>query len=144
MLTPTSHVAILGFGKRATAFAGLLAPRGCSMRAWDSLLAAVDGAACRARIEAAGVDAVPDLGAALRGARLVVVDTLPPGLLASTPLHSAQRLLDLGTAPVAEVEAVLVALGVPPAAADWEGACASTPERDPTVEPAVVRRGELP
>ena len=39
MLTPASRVAILGFGTQGAAVAALLAPRGCTLRAWDPLLA---------------------------------------------------------------------------------------------------------
>ena len=73
LLTPTSNVAILGFASRTATFASLLAPRGCALRVWDPRLA-TEGAAFATRIEAAGVDVIPELSVALRGARLVVLE----------------------------------------------------------------------
>jgi 3-hydroxyisobutyrate dehydrogenase-like beta-hydroxyacid dehydrogenase len=141
MLAPTSNVAILGFGARAAGFAALLAPRGCALRAWDPALAAANGSAMRTRIEAAGVDCMAELSAALRGARLVVLDTLPMNAWLAAQLQEGQQLLDLATAPAAHVEAVLAALGLPPGAtAAWTMAnsAAAIPGTP------LVRRGELP
>jgi hypothetical protein len=73
----------------------------------------------------------------------VVLDTVPEALLTQMPLQAGQQLLDLATAPAAEIEAVLVALGLPAAAADWKAACAAQPPT-PASEPAAIRRGELP
>ncbi|HTP40104.1 MAG TPA: hypothetical protein VMI92_11085 [Steroidobacteraceae bacterium] len=145
MLTPTSNVALLGFGARAAAFAALLAPRGCALRAWDPRLCTGEAAALRARIEAAGVDAVPDLATALRGARLVVLDTMAAEALPQAA-QAGQRLLDLAHAPAADVDAVLLALGLPPQAADWAAACAANMANCDAAGPdiPVVRRGELP
>jgi UDP-N-acetylmuramoylalanine-D-glutamate ligase len=147
MLTPASSVAILGFGRRAATFAALLAPRGCALRAWDPLLATTQGAALRARIEAAGVDAMHELAAALRGARLVVVDTAPRDVLAQMPPQAGQQRLDLGDTPPAQIDTALIALGLPPAAADWATACAATAMSDSTAmttDTPAVPRGELP
>jgi hypothetical protein len=149
MLTPTSNVVILGFGTRAVTFAALLAPRGCALRAWDPLLAGADGARQRARIEAAGVDAIPELPAAMRGARLVVLDSAPDAVLAQVQLVAGQTLLNLATAPATEIQAVLVALGLPPAAAHWETACTATAaavadSAAMTAEAPAIPRGELP
>jgi len=146
MLAPTSNVAILGFGARAQTFAALLAPRGCALRAWDPSLDGVDAATMRTHIEAAGVDAAADLGAALRGARLVVLDAVDAGAVRAN-LQPGQRLLDLASASAVEIDAVLVALGLPPAAVSWQAACesglvANCPTSDPDIP--VVRRGELP
>ena len=123
-LAPTSNVAILGFGARARAFAALLAPRGCALRAWDPLLGGGNAAAHRARIEAAGVDACADLASALRGARLVVLDTVPGSAL-PPDLPTGQDLLDLAASPPARIEAALAALGVQDARSRWEQACAA-------------------
>lgn len=148
MLTPTSNVVILGFGTRAATFAALLAPRGCALRVWDPLLATAGATARRAHIEAAGVDAIPELSQALRGARLVVLDAAPGTPPTEVALQAGQKLLDLATAPAAEIEAVLVALGLPSAAAHWEAACASRSsdmaDCAAAPESAAVRRGELP
>jgi hypothetical protein len=141
MLVPTSNVAILGFGTRAAELAALLAPRGCAVRAWDPALAAGHGGAMRARIEAAGVDCMAELSAALRGARLVVLDTVPMTASLAAQLQAGQQLLDLATAPAAQVEAVLAALGVPhgaTAARSMANSAAAIPGTPP------VRRGELP
>ena len=142
MLTPTSNVAILGFATRTAAFAQLLAPRGCALRAWDPRLA-TGGSALATRIEAAGVDVVPELSLALRGARLVVLDSQTGLLEKQVPLQVGQRLLDLATAPASDIESILAALGVPSAAANWRQACAARPDLA-TAEPPAVRRGELP
>ncbi|MEJ0099962.1 MAG: hypothetical protein WDO12_09535 [Pseudomonadota bacterium] len=148
MLTPASIVAILGFGPRARCFAALLAPRGCALRAWDP--APPDaGAAVRAHIEAAGVDAVDEPDTALRGARLVVLDTVPMTGTLHALLQPGQKVLDLRTAAAADIDAVLVALGVPPAAACWathEAALAGAVANSATADPhtPLVRRGELP
>ncbi len=141
-LTPTSHVAILGFASRTATFATLLVPRGCALRVWDPRLA-TRGAEFSTRIEAMGVDVMTDLASALRGARLVVVDTGSEVPEVHVPPLAGQQRLDLATAPAAEIEAALVALGLPPAAADWEAACAAR-SGTATAEPACVRRGELP
>ncbi len=140
-LTPTSTVAILGFGTRAGAFAALLAPRGCALRAWDPLLATADAARQRARIEAAGVDACADLSAALRGARLVVLDTAPAGALPDE-LAADREVLDLGGAPDARIEAALEAMGLPQAQGCWQAALAG----DTALQgnPGPVKRGPLP
>jgi hypothetical protein len=148
MLTPSSNVAILGFGARARIFAVLLAPRGCALRAWDPVLADA-GAAVRAQIEAAGVDAMDEPGAALRGARLVVLDGVPMTSTLHALLQPGQKVLDLGIAAAADIDAVLVALGLPPAAASWathEAALAGTVANSATADPhtPLVRRGELP
>lgn len=142
MLTPTSNVTILGFASRTAAFAAMLAPRGCALRAWDPRLA-TGGPAIATRIEAAGVDVIPELSVALRGARLVVLDSGTGTPAEEIPLQAGQRLLDLATASAAEIEAVLVALGVPAASADWEAACMARSATGPA-GPAVVQRGELP
>jgi UDP-N-acetylmuramoylalanine-D-glutamate ligase len=149
MLTPASTVVILGFGARGAAFAALLAPRGCALRAWDPQLAATDGAALRACIEAAGVDAVADLSAALRGARLVLLDTVSMTPSLAAQLQPGQQLLDLGSAPAADIDTVLAALGLPPGAASWQTlrAAAESPVANSTPTIASlppVRRGELP
>lgn len=145
MILPTSNVSILGFGARATEFAALLAPRGVALRAWDPRLAAADAADLRARIESAGVDAVVELAAALRGARLVVLDALPMAPR-DVPLMAGQQLLDLASATAAQVNSVLVKLGVPPAAARWEqiGDAAAAAIHPPTAIPAMAHRGHLP
>jgi hypothetical protein len=148
-LTPASSVAILGFGPRAAAFAALLAPRGCALRAWDPRLADPGDLTMRARIEAAGVDAIAELSTALRGARLVVLDTVPATPLLAAQLQAGQRLLDLDRAPAADVDAVLMALGLPAEAARWEvvcmaTACAMAHSTIATTDIAAVRRGELP
>lgn len=149
MLAPTSNVAILGFGNRAAAFAALLAPRGNALRAWDPSLAQADGSAMRAIIEAAGVDCIADLAAALRGARLVVLDTVPRAGLPATFPQAGQQVLDLATATTAEVDAVLAVLGLPATAPRWETAgaaailaVANSAAAIPGTPP--VRRGELP
>jgi hypothetical protein len=149
MLAPTSNIALLGFGTRAAAFAALLAPRGNALRAWDPSLALTGGNAMRTIIEAAGVDCSADLVAALRGARLVVLDTLPRAALPATLLQAGQQVLDLDTAAATEVDAVLAALGLPATAPHWAtvgaaavrgvaNSAAATPGTPP------VRRGELP
>jgi len=140
MLVPTSNVAILGFGKRAATFAALLAPRGCALRAWDPQVGGADGQVHRARIEAAGVDVHTELPIALRGARLVVLDTVPFTELLRAQLQDGQQLLDLETAPAAQIDAALAALGLPPSAARWEAACAA--QSSPDI--SAVARGELP
>jgi hypothetical protein len=142
MLTPTSNVTILGFATRTATFAALVAPRGCAVRVWDRRLA-TGGPAMATRIEAAGVDVIPELSVALRGARLVVLDSGTGMLEDEVPLQAGQRLLDLATAPAAEIEAVLVALGLPTASADWEAACTAQ-SATAAAGPAVVQRGELP
>jgi hypothetical protein len=141
-LAPSSNVAILGFATRTETFAALLAPRGCALRVWDPRLAQ-DDTSLATRIEAAGVDVIPELAVALRGARLVVFDSGTEAARDEVPLQAGQKLLDLATAPAAEIEAVLIALGLPPASADWKAACTI---RSGTASsgPAVVRRGELP
>jgi len=149
MLAPTSNVAILGFGNRAAAFAALLAPRGNALRAWDPSLAQADGIAMRAVIEAAGVDCIGELAAALRGARLVVLDTLPRAELPATFLQAGQQLLDLANATAAEIDAVLAALGLPDTAPRWATAGAAAPagmanSAAATPGTPLVRRGELP
>jgi len=141
-LTPSSNVAILGFATRTEAFAALLAPRGCALRVWDPRLAQ-DDTSLATRIEAAGVDVVPELAVALRGARLVVVDSGRGPARDEVPLQAGQKLLDLATAPAADIDAVLIALGLPPASADWEAAC-TIRSGIASSGPAVVRRGELP
>lgn len=141
MLTPTSNVAILGFGTRAHLFAALLAPRGCALRAWDPLLATSESVSQRARIEAAGVDACAELSAALRGARLVVLDTVPGSALPEA-MAAGRQVLDLGSAPAAQIDAVLEALGLPQASGRWQAAVASHAASED--EPAVIGRGPLP
>jgi hypothetical protein len=141
-LTPTSNVAILGFASRTEAFAALLAPRGCALRVWDPRLAQ-DGTALALRIEATGVDVMPELPVALRGARLVVLDSATGAIASEVPLHAGQQLLDLATAPSAEIEAVLIALGLPPANANWEAA-RTTRSGIGCGVPVAIRRGELP
>jgi 3-hydroxyacyl-CoA dehydrogenase len=141
MLLPTSNIAILGFGARAAGFAALLAPRGCALRAWDPALASAHDAAMRASIEAAGVDCMAELSRTLRGARLVVLDTVPMTAWLAAQLQEGQLLLDLATAPAADIDAVLAALGLPHGAtavrtmANSAAAIPGTPR---------VRRGELP
>jgi hypothetical protein len=140
-LTPTSHVAILGFGARARAFAALLAPRGCALRAWDPLLATGDADQQRVRIEAAGVDACGNMSVALRGARLVVLDSVPASALPAG-LAAGQELLDLASAPAAHIDAVLGALGLPHASGSWLSALAQSTTS--AQDSSAVRRGELP
>jgi hypothetical protein len=142
-IVPTSNVAILGFGARAAGFAALLAPRGVALRAWDERLGAAQAGSLRARIESAGVDAVGELATALRGARLVVLDA-PAMTLQDLPLQAGQHLLDLARAPAAEVNAVLVALGVPSAQARWEDIGEAAVPQSATATPPAIRRGELP
>lgn len=148
MLTPSSNVALLGFGAKAVRLAAILAPRGTAMRAWDPSLAGEDGGQLRAGIEAAGVDCMADLAAALRGARLVVLDTLPMTRTLAAQLQGRQ-VLDLSSATPAEVDAVLAALGVPPFAPRWETASTAPPRTvansaATTLGTPSVRRGELP
>jgi hypothetical protein len=146
MIVPTSGVAILGFGARATGFARLLAPHGVALRAWDPRLATAQAAALRAHMESTGVDAVGELAGALRGARLVVLDA-PVLATRDLPLQTGQQLLDLARAPAADVNAVLMALGVPSAKARWEDVAAAMAQAVPPSlagnRPA-ARRGELP
>jgi hypothetical protein len=149
MLAPTSQVAILGFGARAVALAALLAPRGCALRAWDPALATADAAAMRASIEGAGVDCMPELAAALRGARLVVLDTSPMGAALQAQLREGQHLLDLASAEPADVDTVLAALGLPPSAPRWQTVAAALAPAVANSAAAIpgtppVRRGELP
>lgn len=141
MLTPTSNVAILGFGARAHTFAALLAPRGCALRAWDPLLATNSANKQRARIESAGVDACVELSTALRGARLVVLDTVPASALPAL-LQGGRELLDLARAPAAHIDAVLNALGLPNATGCWLAALANSHALE--TESSAVHRGELP
>jgi len=145
-LTPTSNVAMLGFGARAASFAALLAPRGCALRAWDPQLESSAATAVRARIEACGVDAAADLAAALRGARLVVLDTLPLTAALQAHMQAGQQLLDLATAPAAEIDAMLVALGLPAGSAHWATAAGAVAMANSGAVPDIpaVRRGELP
>jgi 3-hydroxyisobutyrate dehydrogenase-like beta-hydroxyacid dehydrogenase len=146
VLTPSSNVAILGFGARAEAFAALLAPRGCALRAWDPELGGGNSASLRSRIEAAGVDAAVSLGDALRGARLVVVDVMPPADL-HAHLQPGQQVLDLGSATDGEVDIVLLALGLPAAAASWKASAAARDVANSAPMDCgtqMVRRGELP
>ena len=142
-IVPTSRVAILGFGTRAAGFAALLAPRGVALRAWDAGLATPRAPSLRACIESAGVDAVGELAAALRGARLVVLDA-PAMAPQELPLQAGQQLLDLAHAPAAQVNAVLMALGVPSSQARWEDVEAMSPSPCAIAAPPAVRRGELP
>jgi hypothetical protein len=149
MLAPTSNVAILGFGARAARFAALLAPRGCALRAWDPALASADGSAMRARIEAAGVDCMADIASALRGARLVVLDTMPMHATLAAQLQQGQQLLDLDHAAASDIDAVLTALGLPASAPRWESsgataapAMANSAATNPPTP--LFRRGELP
>ncbi len=140
---------LLGFGARAARFAALLAPRGCALRAWDPLLADANGEMMRARIEAAGVDVFAELSVALRGARLVVLDTVPMTAALLAQLQAGQRLLDLARAPAADIDAVLAALGLPLSGACWSVVNeASTPavadSSAATPDTPAVRRGELP
>jgi 3-hydroxyisobutyrate dehydrogenase-like beta-hydroxyacid dehydrogenase len=73
MITPSSTVALIGFGEAGSILGEELARRGCSVRAYDILLDdAAASAHMRRRIELAGVDAAATLGAALRGAKLVI------------------------------------------------------------------------
>ena len=143
MILPTSTIAMLGFGARAAGFAALLAPRGVALRAWDARLATAEGQSLRARLESAGVDACSEPASALRGARLVVLDT--PGMPSQDlPLHAVQQLLDLTRAPAAQINAVLIALGVPPAQARWEDVGEAMVPRSAIATPPATRRGELP
>jgi hypothetical protein len=90
------------------------------------------------------VAAGPDV--ALRGARLVVLE-LPEPAAVRAHLHPGQRVLDLTRAPAGEVDALLVALGLPPSAANWSAAVAAgTVANSATLNSAAasVRRGELP
>lgn len=96
MLTPASTIAIVGFGAQAAQLAAVLAPRGCALRAFDLRLRDIAlGPATRLRIESAGVDAMNDLAAALRGARLVVFDAAPPDQVVAALLVQGQLVLDL-------------------------------------------------
>jgi hypothetical protein len=90
-----------------------------------------------------------DLFAALRGARLVLLDTVAMTPPLAAQLHPGQRLLELGSAPTADIDAVLAALGLPPGAASWQTVRAAAESAVADSMPAIVslppvRRGELP
>ena len=90
------------------------------------------------------MDAVGELATALRGARLVVLDALPMAAW-DVPLMAGQQLLDLASATAAEVNAVLVKLGVPAATARWEDVATAAASAPPaTAIAAMVHRGHLP
>lgn len=145
-LVPTSRVAMLGFRAHASIFAGLLAPRGCAMGAWDPALAGPDAARMRARIESAGVDVSASLPAALRGARLVLLDGVDLSVAVATLLQPGQHVMDLAASTAPDVDAVLVALGLPEGA-HWQRACAAVHHdmaHSAANDMPAVHRGELP
>jgi len=73
MITPSSAIAIIGFGEAGSILGEDLARRGGSVRAYDIQLdEAIAAPRMRHRIELAGVDVAPTLQAALRGAKLVI------------------------------------------------------------------------
>jgi 3-hydroxyisobutyrate dehydrogenase-like beta-hydroxyacid dehydrogenase len=88
VLTPASNIAIIGFGDACRRFAAALAPRGCALRVFAPQ-------ADRSHIEALGVDVTGDLATALRGARLVVLDTALAAVNVATQLRNGQLLLDM-------------------------------------------------
>jgi hypothetical protein len=145
-LVPTSRVALLGFGALARAFAGMVAPRGVALAAWDAGLTGRDAPGMRARIEAAGVDAAATLAEAMRGARLVLLDGMS-GEQAASLLQPGQGVMDLATATAPDIDAVLLALGLPPGT-QWRQVRAAV-DRDmahsaANTEMPAVHRGELP
>lgn len=97
MLTPASGIAILGFGDDCRRIAAALAPRGCALRVFDPRADQTPaGARLRTRIESLGVDVMADAAAALRAARLVVLDgDCPAATVAALQLAEGQLLLDL-------------------------------------------------
>jgi 3-hydroxyisobutyrate dehydrogenase-like beta-hydroxyacid dehydrogenase len=73
MITPSSAIAVIGFGEAGSILGEDLARRGCSVRAYDILLDdAATAAPMRHRIELAGADVALTLEAALRGVKLVI------------------------------------------------------------------------
>jgi hypothetical protein len=145
-LLPTSRVALLGFGVLACAFARMLAPRGCALVAWDAGIDGLEGPRSRARIESAGVDAAVSMADAMRGARLVLLEGIALADGVAALLQPGQHVMDLATATAPDVDAVLVALGLP-AGARWQQVRAAA-LRDmancAATEMPAVHRGELP
>jgi len=73
MITPSAGIALVGFGEAGSILGEELARRGCSVRAWDILLAdPSQQARMRHRIELARAEAADSLAHALRGAKLVI------------------------------------------------------------------------
>jgi hypothetical protein len=145
-LLPTSRVALLGFGVLARALARMLAPRGCALVAWDASVEGMDAPRSRARIESAGVDAAGSMAAAMRGARLVLLDGIALDEGVAALLQPGQRVMDLATAAASDVEAVLVALGLP-AGTRWQqvrAAALRDMANSADTEMPAVHRGELP
>jgi len=112
MITPSSAIAVIGFGEAGSILAEDLARRGCSVRAYDILLDdAATAARMRHRIELAGVDAAPTLQAALRGAKLVisaVTATCAAQVARDSAMHLAtgQLYLDInGVTPASKRDA---------------------------------------
>jgi 3-hydroxyisobutyrate dehydrogenase-like beta-hydroxyacid dehydrogenase len=133
LITPSSNIALLGFGPLGQALGNALARRGCAVSAYDAVNAT--------EIEAAGIYAAPSLAEALRGAKLVIVT---PGVQPATDFMLAvtallvrgQVYLDLRSAmPLQQqLAAVLKTLGFDVQANITGTDLASTP----------VLRGELP
>ena len=62
MITPSASIALIGFGEAGAILGEDMARRGCSVRAWDILLAAAPTQQpMRHRIELARADAQPPL-----------------------------------------------------------------------------------
>jgi 3-hydroxyisobutyrate dehydrogenase-like beta-hydroxyacid dehydrogenase len=73
MIAPSANIALIGFGEAGAILGEELARRGCSVRAWDILLAEPSlRSRMRHRIELARVDAAASLEDALRGAKLII------------------------------------------------------------------------
>jgi 3-hydroxyisobutyrate dehydrogenase-like beta-hydroxyacid dehydrogenase len=73
MITPSSGIALIGFGEAGSILGEELARRGCAVRAWDILLTEPEmQSRMRHRIESARVDAAGSLAEALRGAKLII------------------------------------------------------------------------
>jgi 3-hydroxyisobutyrate dehydrogenase-like beta-hydroxyacid dehydrogenase len=133
VITPSSNIALLGFGPLGRMLGRALAQRGCAVSAYDTVSAT--------EIETAGIFAAPSLAEALRGAKLVIVTsgvqpTTDFMLAATALLVRGQVYLDLRSAmPLQQqLAAVLKTLGFD-IQADTTGIdLASTP----------ALRGELP
>jgi 3-hydroxyisobutyrate dehydrogenase-like beta-hydroxyacid dehydrogenase len=73
MITPSSTIALIGFGEAGSILGQELARRGCHVRAYDILLDdRIAASRMRHRIELAGADVAPTLQAALSSAKLVI------------------------------------------------------------------------
>jgi 3-hydroxyisobutyrate dehydrogenase-like beta-hydroxyacid dehydrogenase len=73
MITPSASISLIGFGEAGSILGEELARRGCSVRAWDILLADASlQSRMRHRIALARADATGSLAEALRGAKLVI------------------------------------------------------------------------